>query len=55
MSTGVRVFVATQPVDSRKGADGLTALVRDVMGADPFDRGVYVFRAKCADRVKLVY
>jgi transposase len=25
------------------------------MGADPFDGAVYVFRAKPADRVKLVY
>ena len=37
------------------GAEGLAALVRDVMGADPFDGAVYVFRAKRADRVKLVY
>jgi hypothetical protein len=32
----VRVLVATKPVDFRKGADGLAALVRDTMGADPF-------------------
>ena len=49
------MFVATRPVDFRKGAEGLTALVRDVMGADPFDGSVYVFRAKRADRVKLVF
>jgi hypothetical protein len=42
-------------VDFRKGAEGLAALVRDVMGADPFDGAVYVFGAKRADRVKLVY
>ena len=51
----VRVLVATRPVDFRKGAEGLVALVRDVMGADPFDGAVYVFRAKRADRVKLVF
>ena len=54
-SGAVRVLVATRPVDFRKGAEGLTALVRDVMGADPFDGAVYVFRAKRADRVKLVF
>ena len=54
-SGAVRVLVATRPVDFRKGAEGLAALVRDVMGADPFDGAVYVFRAKRADRVKLVY
>lgn len=51
----VRVMVATRPVDFRKGAEGLAALVREAMGADPFSGAVYVFRAKRADRIKLVY
>jgi transposase len=51
----VRVFVATRPVDFRKGVEGLAALVREVMRADPFDGAIYVFRAKRADRVKLVF
>ena len=52
---GVRVLVATKPVDFRKGAEGLAALVREEMQADPFCGAVYVFRAKRADRVKLIY
>jgi transposase len=51
----VRVMVATKPVDFRKGAEGLAALVREEMKADPFSGAVYVFRAKRADRVKLIY
>ena len=51
----VRVLVATKPVDFRKGAEGLAALVRETMQADPFSGAVYVFRAKRADRVKLIY
>jgi transposase len=51
----VRVMVATQPVDFRKGAEGLAALVRERMQADRFSGAVYVFRAKRADRVKLIY
>ena len=51
----VRVMVATKPVDFRKGAEGLAALVRETMHADPFSGAVYVFRAKRADRVKLVF
>ncbi|MGA9006063.1 MAG: IS66 family insertion sequence element accessory protein TnpB [Xanthobacteraceae bacterium] len=39
-------MVATRPVDFRKGAEGLTALVREEMKADPFTGAVYVFRAK---------
>ncbi len=51
----VRVMVATKPVDFRKGAEGLAALVREEMRADPFSGAIYVFRAKRADRVKLVF
>jgi transposase len=51
----VKVMVATRPVDFRKGADGLAALVRETMGADPFGGAVYVFRAKRADRIKLIF
>ena len=38
----VRVMVATKPVDFRKGAEGLSALVRETMTADPFSGAVYV-------------
>ena len=44
----VRVMVATRPVDFRKGAEGLAAIVRETMLADPFSGTVYVFRAKRA-------
>jgi transposase len=54
-SGSVRVMLATRPVDFRKGADGLAALVQETMGADPFSGTVYVFRAKRADRIKLVF
>jgi transposase len=33
----------------------LAALVRETMKSDPFSGAVYVFRAKRADRVKLIY
>lgn len=48
-------MVATAPVDFRKGADSLATLVKAQYGADPFSGVVYVFRAKKADRVKLVW
>ena len=51
----VRVMVATKPVDFRKGTEGLAALVREEMKSDPFSGAVYVFRAKRADRVKLIF
>jgi len=48
-------MVATRPVDFRKGTEGLAALVREEIKADPFCGTVYVFRAKRADRVKLIF
>jgi transposase len=48
-------MVATKPVDFRKGAEGLAALVKEQMRTDPFSGAVYVFRAKRADRIKLVF
>ena len=51
---GVQVYVASTPVDFRKGAMGLMALVRDG-GADPFSGALYVFRSKRADRIKAVW
>jgi transposase len=48
-------MVATRPVDFRKGAEGLAALVREEMRSDPFSGTIYVFRARRADRVKLVF
>jgi transposase len=51
---GLRVLVASSPVDFRKGMDGLVALVTQVLAADPFAGDVFVFRAKRTDRIKLL-
>jgi transposase len=52
--SGARVLIATRPVDFRKGAHGLAALASEVLGEDPFSDVVIVFRAKRADRVKIL-
>ena len=54
-SGAVRVLVAIRPVDFRKGMDGLAAVVRESLGADPYGGVIHVFRAKRADRVKLLF
>ena len=51
---GVRILLAAEPVDFRKGMDGLAALVQQALRADPFAGDVFIFRAKRADRVKLL-
>ena len=51
----VRVFVAAQPVDGRKGADSLMVIVRDVFREDPLGGHLFVFFSKRCDRVRIVY
>ena len=50
----VKVYVAARPVDFRKGIDGLALAVQEMLGLDPFCGAVFVFRAKRADRIKLL-
>ena len=51
----MQVLVATRPVDFRKQADGLAAIVEATFGGDPFSGAIYVFRSKRMDRVKLLW
>lgn len=51
----IRILVATQPVDFRKGHDGLAALVKNELEQNPFSGTVFVFRAKRPDRLKVLY
>ena len=52
----MRILVATQPVDFRKGIDGLAAVCRQTLQNDPFSGALFVFvnRSRKALRV-LVY
>jgi len=51
----VRVFVATHPVDGRKGIDGLCALVRSGLGHDPLSGALFVFFSRRVDRARILY
>jgi transposase len=51
----VRIFVATQPVDGRKGVDSLSAMVRSALAHDPLSGHLYVFFSRRCDRVRVVY
>ena len=52
--SGVRVLIATRPVDFRRGADSLAVMVQSVLRQDPFGGTIFVFRSQRADRVKLL-
>lgn len=54
-AAGVRIMVASRPVDFRNGMDGLAMLVQQALGDNPFAGDIFVFRAKRADRVKILY
>ena len=50
----VRVWLHLPPVDLRKSFDGLAALVRDGLAADPLSGHLFVFRNKQGDRLKVL-
>jgi transposase len=51
----VRVFVATQAIDGRKGVDSLAAIIRSVFEHNIFGGHLYVFFSRRCDRVRIVY
>lgn len=52
----MRILVAVQPADFRKGIDGLVRLCKETLQQDPFCGWVFVFRNRPATAVKvLVY
>jgi transposase len=55
VAAGTRVHLACQPVDLRKGFDGLSALVANVLGDDPFSGHLFMFRGKRGDYLKILY
>lgn len=52
---GVRVWVATAPVDMRKSFDGLAEVVRAFLGHDPLSGSLFVFRSRSGQRVKVLW
>jgi hypothetical protein len=52
----MRIFLATEPVDFRKGIDGLGSVCRQVLKEDPFCGALFIFRNKRLTSLKvLVY
>lgn len=49
-----RVFFATQPVDMRKGFNGLTGVVRSVLNEDPLSGDVFCFLNKRRSLMKIL-
>jgi transposase len=50
----MRVLVATDPVDGRKGIDSLAALCRERLQADPFSGCLFVFRSRSGTALRIL-
>jgi transposase len=50
-----RIFLACGVTDMRKSFDGLYALVRGKLGADPLSGHLFVFCNRRRDRIKILY
>jgi hypothetical protein len=54
LPSSVRVYLAAEPVDLRRGHDGLVAIVRTAWRLDPFGGHLFVFLGRRLDRVKIL-
>jgi len=52
---GVRVWVATEPVDMRRSFDALAEHVRVCLGHGPLSGSLFVFRNRSARSVKILW
>jgi len=50
----MRVLVAIEPVDGRKGIDALVRLCQDQFAEDPFSGCVFVFRSRRGTAIRLL-
>ena len=49
-----RIYLARAPADMRKGANGLSALVRERLGKDPLSGDAFVFVSRRCNYVKVL-
>ncbi len=50
----MRILVALEPVDGRKGIDSLVALCREKLTADPFSGCLFIFRSRRATSIRVL-
>src|SRR5690606_28854894 len=54
LPSGLRIYLALEPVDMRKQYDGLWALAAQHLGLDPKGGALFVFTNKTRNRIKLL-
>lgn len=50
----MRILVAVEPADFRKGIDGLAKVCREQLRKDPFKGILFVFRNRRATAIKII-
>jgi transposase len=50
----MRILVAVEPADFRKGIDGLCRVCREALSSDPFSGAVFVFRSRRGTAIKIL-
>ena len=50
----MRILVAVEPVDFRKGIDGLARVCRQVLQSDPFCGALFVFRNRRGKAIRIL-
>jgi transposase len=50
----VRIYVAAEPVDLRRGFDGLAAATREIIHRDPLSGCLFAFTNRRANRLKIL-
>ncbi len=50
----MRILVAVEPVDGRKGIDSLVALCREKLATDPFSGCLFIFRSRRATSIRVL-
>jgi len=55
IGSDVRVWLATAPLDMRRGFDRLAEHVRTILTHDPMSGHLFVFRSRTAQRVKILW
>ena len=55
LPVAVQLWYCPDAVDMRFGFDGLFALVRNRLQADPLSGHLFIFRNRAADRLKVLY
>jgi transposase len=54
-AASTRIVIATEPVDLRRGHDGLVTLVRSLWKEDPYCGAWFVFFGRKSDRIKILF